>query len=158
MEILVLHCEKQKHFLSHSQFKAWGCCVFVFWYMWFFFFFFFNKKWKYKQLTMWKLTLIITSLCFFRVSFSIYFIRNCLLWSSLTESIILTPSFGEENSYIVPFPPFHEHVQAMLLGTDIIRIMAPALREIAVQHGGREQLQSNIIIISGIINQGLQWA
>lgn len=46
----------------------------------------------------------------------------------------------------------------MLLGTEIMRIMAPALREIAVQYGGRGQLQSNIIIISGIINQGLQWA
>lgn len=46
----------------------------------------------------------------------------------------------------------------MLLGTEIIRIVTPALREIAVQYGGREQLQSNIVIISGIINQGLQLA
>lgn len=54
--------------------------------------------------------------------------------------------------HAIPFPPSHKYLQDVLLGTEIIRIMAPDLRETGGSYRG------NIINIFGIINGGLQWA
>lgn len=66
METLVIQFEKQKHFLSLSPPSD--------------FFFFLQEiksdKVKYKQLTVWNLTLISISLCFFSVSFSISYCKK----------------------------------------------------------------------------------
>lgn len=129
MDTLVLQFEKQKHFPFLLPARD---------------FFLYKRenltKWKHKQLTMWNLTLISISLCFFSVSFSLPYCKKLSSTMNFNQSWLVCFLVLEKKIIHGPLPSISQTFMGHVAG-----------------HWDRSEDCSRVLVLANVSTQGVPW-